>query len=282
MPQDEKTPHSKSLEVLNGQLSLLRDLNKDLPKSIATLQNEILSEWNRRVQESDAATKEAIDKVTEWAIDAVRTADGGTERKLDQELLALLKEWRITPEASKLVSDLLDSALRFGEYYSFIRKMSLVYLVSQFESYLQKILHASFEKWPMSIGEKKGITFEQLISCKNLDEAKGLVMQKEISGIMREDIDKIDKQLSDRWGVRMSGFPDWRKASERFYRRNMIIHNDGMPDDVYIHKTGNTGTQSRLDVSQDYIEESIDLFSKVGDSVCTQFNNKTQTALQTQ
>ena len=48
--------------------------------------------------------------------------------------------------------------------------------------------------------------------------------------------------------------------TERFYRRNIIIHNNGIVNEKYREKTGYKGKDEILDVSEEYLNKSLKLF----------------------
>ena len=271
--QKLETPYSKSYELLENHLRLLKGINEQLPKSIEKLREDYLEEWGGRLKNKEGTTLLAVGSLTKWMIELEPRLDKGEDpQSLRKELRPLLKS--APSDARKLARDLSRAAIRFSDFFQFIREMSLVWLVSRFEGYLQAILEASFRKWPLSIGKEKILTYEQLIRCVDIQDAKSLIVRKEISNIMREDIDSIDKYISRKWKViPLSKCHDWKDFRERFYRRNIIIHNEGMPDDNYRHKV-DSNAKDQLVVSTDYLMKSMSLFAQMSKKLTVQFNAK--------
>lgn len=157
---------------------------------------------------------------------------------------------------------LKDTALR-RQGIDVIRDMSIVYIVSLFEGYLQKVLQVSFARKPEALKTcQKNITYEELLDSKTMNKAKKTIMEKEIE-IVNEDIEAVNEYFKKKFNLDMSKFVDWKEFKERFYRRNIIIHNSGIPNKVYRSKTGYTGDNERMTASKTYLDVSIDMFDKM-------------------
>jgi len=65
---------------------------------------------------------------------------------------------------------------------------------------------------------QKNVSYEELLKLANYDAIKGHIVGKEIHYIMNQDITDIDAYLKRKLNIRLSGFPDWRRSKERFYR----------------------------------------------------------------
>lgn len=72
---------------------------------------------------------------------------------------------------------------------------------------------------------------------------------------------------------------EWKEFCERFYRRNVIMHNDGKPDEMYYRKTSKRHTKYRLDSSEKYILKSVRLFDKFAKLTVDQFSKKSHPSL---
>ena len=52
-----------------------------------------------------------------------------------------------------------------------------------------------------------------------------------------------------------------KKVFERFFRRNVVVHNHGIVDKKYRNKTGYKDKETVLEVSKYYLDETIRLFN---------------------
>lgn len=159
-----------------------------------------------------------------------------------------------------------------------IRDMSLVYIVALFENFLQKIFQISFRKKPETLKTcLKNITFEELLGFNDINEARSAIIEKEIM-IVNEDIEVVRKYIEQRFGIEISDFVDWKLFAERFYRRNILIHNSGMPNKLYNLKTGKTNDGKRLTVDKEYLTESTALFGLMSLRISLAFAEKMKVA----
>jgi len=153
--------------------------------------------------------------------------------------------------------------------------MSLVYLISKFEGFLAKNLEILFTRIPDTIIRKnKNASFEIIFKSKNLDEIIDRVIGDEISKIFRKDIEDINDDYKEFAKLDLSKEIDWTQLKEFFYRRNIILHNNGKTNLIYKEKTGSTANKVQLSVDEDYLLKAIDLFEKYSNIVATHFKNK--------
>ncbi len=151
----------------------------------------------------------------------------------------------------------------------FIGDMSLVYLISTFESSLESMLSAIFYHRPEILNSsKKNLTYEEILICKDIDELKEKIIEREVESIIRDDIDIIRKYLVNNLKLDFTaGKFDWPKFEEFFYRRHTIIHNEGFPDSKYKIKTGYSGSPDKLRIDKEYLEGSFQIFEKCSEII---------------
>ena len=59
--------------------------------------------------------------------------------------------------------------------------MSLIYIIVEFESFLKEVLEVTFKVKPEAFtSREKSITFENLLSCEDLESAKNEIIDSEI------------------------------------------------------------------------------------------------------
>jgi hypothetical protein len=182
-----------------------------------------------------------------------------------------------------------------------IREMSLVYLVAVFENYLQKILTFSFREKPEALKTcQKNLSYEELMKFSDVNSIREAIIEKEIM-IVNEDIEEIREYIKRKFGTDISQIDEksskqildyvktalklekcepvnWDNFKERFYRRNIIVHNLGMPNKLYRQKTGYQGKNEVLKVSMAYLLESLSLFCQISINIGLAFEKKMQKA----
>lgn len=178
-----------------------------------------------------------------------------------------------------------------------VRDMSLVYLIAVFENFLQNVLTISFRKKPETLKTcQKNLNYEELLKFNDMNAIKEGIIEKEtmivnedievireyfkkkfsidISKFKDEDIEEIQAFTKRRLGIDISKAFDWHNFKERFYRRNVIIHNLGIPNKLYRQKTGYKGGNEVLKVSMEYLIESLSLFSQISMQIGIAFEEK--------
>lgn len=142
-----------------------------------------------------------------------------------------------------------------------IREMSLVYLVSSFESFLSSILRSLIIKNIRTISPKKEINYGKIFESKNMKDLKNKLVDRELFELFYEGIEGLSEYMKSKFGFDMEKFENWSLFKEVFYRRNIIIHNSGYPNDTYKQKTGYKGAQSnKLRINKKYLVKSFELF----------------------
>jgi hypothetical protein len=191
----------------------------------------------------------------------------------------------------------MSESMNLMQGSNLIREMSLVYLVAVFENFLQKTLAFSFRKKHDALKTcQKNLSYEEILKFDDIDAIKEAVIEKEIM-IVNEDIEVVREYIKKKFGIDISKINDeytkeiedytkrslklgsfepvnWNNFKERFYRRNIIIHNLGMPNKLYKQKTGYQGKNEALEVSMEYLLESINIFCQIGMNIGLAFEDK--------
>lgn len=246
-----KTPYLQTYVAFKHDLQLLELLNNQIPKSIK----------ERGKKESEGLLTKLImnkDFAKQWkkACDAVDKVSKRIGKDRKNVYLGL----RGKP-GQALWKSMRHSQTYQRYFIRLIRNMSLIYLVADYEAFLQRMLKISFLKKPEILKTcQKNVTYEELLNYQNIDDVKELIIEKELS-IINEDIETVSQYFEEKFNLKISEFVDWKNFKERFYRRNIILHNLGMPNRLYRLKTGYKGKNRLMVVSKRYLGESIDLFN---------------------
>jgi hypothetical protein len=153
--------------------------------------------------------------------------------------------------------------------------MVLIHLVTIFEDFLGKILKASIISRPEILKRKeKTLTYEEIL---DFDDVKKLIVsmaEKEVRSILNLNIDEIGAHLKKIYKLDLTMKADWTQFKEVFYRRNILVHNDGYPDKKYILKTNYKGNNERLDIEKKYLMNVTPIFKDYADVIFQFFNRK--------
>ncbi len=197
----------------------------------------------------------------------------GTYRKILEEMRANVgtdKSFVGTITAPSEFGPVLElgySQMIFGsKVMPFLREMCLIYLISNFEEFLKNVLSVVFTSKPEALKSTKQISVEEVINSGTMPELLEKIIEHEVNDILDEGIDKYEKFLEDRFGVPLSTDSDWTKFKEKFYRRNLLVHNNGIVNKKYISLSKYSGSEKQLTIDNDYLVESLDLslkFSKI-------------------
>jgi hypothetical protein len=244
-----------------NDLAILKRLNTQLPeavKNIVTTERKVLQKKAEGFGDKDIRE-----------LDRLR-------RHFDQALKGRpTKPVRLNRKVGRMFFGLLSGMMFENRGVMLIRDMSLVYLVAAYEGFLQAILSVLFAHRPeILMSTRKVLTTEELIECDDISAVRERVSEKEIELVIRQDIEERKAYFRDRLGIDLQGFVDWKGFSERFYRRNIIVHNSAITNEVYRRKTGYRGRDRRMTVSQTYLSQSIQLFQTMAEKTSKSFRSK--------
>jgi hypothetical protein len=239
---------------------MLEWLNMRLPKAIRRIVNK------ERVALRQKAGQHQIKRLIDLLEESLRLLEKPVGSKSSHEY---------SNETVKLLMKFADGRMFEYRGTTFIRDMSLVYLIAAYESFLAHILSILFEGRPEILkSTRKALTTEELIMCKDIRTVIRRISEREVELVNHQDVEETRMYFKDRLGVDLRRFTNWREFSERFYRRNIIVHNSGMTNEIYRRKTGYKGKDKHVGVSQAYLTESIQLFESTARKISEHFQAK--------
>lgn len=117
-------------------------------------------------------------------------------------------------------------------------KMSLIYLFSLFEAFNKDFFQTLFSYKPELMKTKdKYLDYETLLEFSDINDLHECIIQKEINKFGYLDIDQIAQMLMDKFNIILKEeFEYWKQLRENYYRRNIIVHNDGKISSTYLRK----------------------------------------------
>ena len=226
---------NSALYDFQKDLKILKELNHKLADSIDLMKADALREIKSKIGELDKETKNELNEILKKVYSVAKKKVAHPTDRFEIKITA-------TEKSAKFLSEIVtDSFMIPNELLRFIRDMGLVYLIAEYENFLRKTISATFTKKPEILSTcKKSLTFEKLIKFESLDAVIEELVEKEASEITNKDMEDIKKYFQEKLDIDISEYVDWENFKERFYRRNILIHNSGTPNALYRMKTGST------------------------------------------
>lgn len=139
----------------------------------------------------------------------------------------------------------------------YMRQNAILNSIFSFENYISQLLMNTFKKYPQKIIENKSISVSQLVEFENFETAKNHLILCEVESIMYGSLDKWFKKISDLLSIKSTFYEDNKEfINEIYYRRNIMAHNSGIVNSVYIRNTNNPydlKINEEVDNSDEYI-----------------------------
>jgi hypothetical protein len=113
---------------------------------------------------------------------------------------------------------------------------SLINLICSTEWFLAQLLHQYFERFPEAIGERgKTFSLEDLESIGSIEDARAYIVDAVVEEVLREGFEKWLDFLQKKMNLSM-GYLEENKSKliEVFQRRNILIHNGGFVNRIYL------------------------------------------------
>jgi len=117
-------------------------------------------------------------------------------------------------------------------------KMSMIYLFSLFEAFNKDFFQILFLNKPYLMKSKnQKLDYETLLAFSDINELHEYLSHKEVVKYGYYDIDELSKFLIETFNLNLEeDFEYWKELRENYYRRNIIVHNDGKISKIYLKK----------------------------------------------
>lgn len=243
----EEDPYMYELLFLGSRFDIIRQLNVALPSFVAYRLKTSSKKFSMTFSKA-LKNKKLMKQLRE----EYRPLRNALSEKKDEDAMLAWSRQKYEP---------ITNLWMCSSFVEIIREMSLVYLVAEFENFLGKVLRLTFDSKPEILSSsQKTMTFEELVKIKEISEVRSRLIEKEIQHILNLDIEQICAYFREKLGINLSSFVDWKKVTEMFYRRHIIVHNSGIASKLYAMKTGTSLEGKRLQITESYLKECHDLF----------------------
>jgi len=190
--------------------------------------------------------------------------ENGVEREqLDNDDIEKKYAFKIKGDTSNL-DDAFKFQVKSTEQKNLLYVNSFINLLSSAEWFYSQLLHFFYDQNPNSAGvKKKTLTLEELKSFGNIEDAEKYLIDSKIEGLLRSSFSdwmetlKIELKLSLGY---LNDFND--ELVEIYQRRNLLVHNGGVINSIYLSKVDNNLLQSneigtKLSVDEEYLDNAI-------------------------
>lgn len=151
-------------------------------------------------------------------------------------------------------------------YLPFARSQILIFAVSLSEFYVNDLFRYIFEKNVNILkSEKKTITYEKLLSFKDLGEIYDYIVEKECYVMGYMSYEELSDYFHDRFQVDFSNSDvNQEDLIEVFAVRNLLIHNRGVVNRAFLRKVKKEKYELGASVSVDegFLNTALSMISK--------------------
>ena len=166
----------------------------------------------------------------------------------------------------KLIANALLAINRANKQTEILFQSSLISLLSMAEMFLADILRSYYLMYPEAIGTSEKLQFDELNQFSSVQEIKEHFIEKKIEDIMRKSFIDLISFCKNELKLNMGYLGECNEnLNEVFIRRNVIVHNGGTVNSIYMSKVKSNLRKDlelgdKLIVDREYLDESIDMF----------------------
>lgn len=168
---------------------------------------------------------------------------------------------------SRAFDESMIEITRASQRISLLYQNSLISLISAVECFLSQIIHKYYYVVPDALSNKdKVLSFDDLKNFGSVEDARTYLIENKVEELMRKSFKDWISFFRTQANLSMSYLePYMDKLVETCERRNLLVHNAGIVNTIYISKVSaelrkgiKKGKKIRL--TRKYLDESIDYF----------------------
>lgn len=229
----------KDLELLGGSIRELVGTEDERFKQHSEVIERYCTEIERRCEELKVA---------------VTIVEGADKRQ----------SMRISGEGVNQFLEALQSYLKAYKRRDLLYESSLISLSSMAEWFLAALLHGYFETYSDAVGTgDKAFSLQDLREFGSIEDARKSLTDSTVENILRGSFEDWHKFLKERLKLNM-GYLDMERLVEFFQRRNLLVHNAGIVNSIYINRVAaplrkQCTVGEHIKVPADYLDDAIAL-----------------------
>lgn len=155
---------------------------------------------------------------------------------------------------------------KLTERIEILNNSILISLLIKYETTIATIFKYIISKYPNAYLEKKTLSYSEIIELNSeVDSVKEILVEREIEEIMRMPISDWYKLLKEKHKLNFNSLDDYfSEFREIYYRRNIIVHNNGVVNRQYISGCENKQKKElkvgmQLSVNKEYLTNAFKL-----------------------
>ena len=172
-----------------------------------------------------------------------------------------------------IANQLIPALKRFIELdkrISLLHRGSLISLVGAAEWCFARLMHAYYHKFPEAIkDDDKCFSLNDLRGFETVEDARQSVIDSRIDRALRASFETWLKFLKETAKLSLGYIGKLESTmAEVYLRRNVVVHNGGIVNAVYMRRLGSGVTSKfavgdEISVTKNYLDASIDLFERI-------------------
>lgn len=223
------------------------------------------TEWAENEKEKFDKLKEEIDdKIIEIYKKPVEVEIESADESEDETKKSKTVKLVLSKSDGVDISTHVENAKRTREHINLLYKNSLMSLMSSVEWFFSQILHHYYDKFPESAGiQKKTMTLSELKGFESINDAEKYLIDIKIEEILRGSFDSWISLLKSELQLNLGYIDPIKEELIEFYqRRNIIVHNGGIVNTIYISKVNENfrkgvKIKDSLNVDKEYLDNVI-------------------------
>lgn len=176
---------------------------------------------------------------------------------------------QISEDNNGVFSKAWGTFVKFRTQKEHLYNTSLISLICSVEWFISQMLHVYFTKFPDSFNKSERLlSIEDIKSLGGIDEAINYLIDAKIEEILRGSIKDWLDYFKSHFKLSMSYIEkDTNKLIEAGLKRNIIIHNNGIVNSLFLKKIpeeyrGKYELNTSIKIEQEYLDSLITLFEK--------------------
>lgn len=172
-----------------------------------------------------------------------------------------------------VLKELIKVTKKSPSHSNLLRVGALTTLLSIFENLFSELIRFFYYKYPNALpSDARVLTLTELKAMGSIEEAEIFITSKEVESILRGSFEDQIAFFEKKIKIDISSLSNMMDSlTEIFQRRNLLVHNGGIVNNIYLNKVikdlsdkYNAKLGLPLKVTESYLLESIDIILLTG------------------
>jgi len=199
----------------------------------------------------------------EFMVDVKKEITAHKEKKAKGKISWIFKPSKTYPEqVYKHLFATIRSSIKPILYPEYLYNMALTHALAILEAFLGDFLVATFTHRPKTLKSGHTASYEEILSFPSMRALTDYLADTRVKKILSDNnIDSVANALQQLFAIDISSFNDFAVIREAFYRRHVVVHNNGITDKKYCEKIPNSRVGVKLSTNYEYL---ANLFAAIG------------------